>query len=208
MRWFDRRGRDYPWRRTNDPFRVLLAEMMLRRTRADQVEAVYRDFLRKYPDAKALAGASKKQVQELLYPLGLRWRIPAFKALAKELKERHGGKVPQTREELKQLPGVGEYVAGAVLSVAYGKREWIVDTNVVRLFRRYFGTETSREGRRDKHVIEIAKAFSQGKNPRKANLSMLDFSALVCAVRNPACPTCLLKADCCHAQKENGKKNA
>lgn len=196
MRWFKRKGRDYPWRQTSDPFRVLIAEMMLRRTRADQVKNVYEEFLRKYPDPNSLVGANRKQIRELLYPLGLRWRTPAFQILAKELKEKYECKVPQTRDELKKLSGVGEYVAGAVLSIAYGKREWIVDTNVVRLLSRYFGTKTSKEGRRDKHIIEIARGFASGRNPGKANLAMLDFSALVCTARSPACEKCPLRKSC------------
>jgi len=198
MRWFERWGREYPWRNTDDPYRVLMAEMMLRRTKADQVKGVYEQFMEEYPVPAMLADARKKDVEKILYPLGLKWRTPAFQLVAREVKEKYNSKVPETREELKGLPGVGDYVAGAVLSVAYRKKEWIVDTNVVRVFKRYFGVKTSKEGRRDRHIIEIAKFYASGKDPRRANLAILDFSALVCTARNPLCGECSLRNECAH----------
>ena len=194
--WYDKNKRIYPWRKTRDPFKVLIAEMMLRRTKADQVKPVYERLFKEYPDVKALSDAKNKKIEKILYPLGLKWRTPAFGLVAREVREKYHCKVPETREELTTLPGVGEYVAGAVLSVAYGKKEWIVDSNIVRLFGRYFGIKTSKEGRRDKHVIEMAKMYIACKNPRKTNLAILDFTALVCIPGQPKCAICLLKNNC------------
>jgi len=196
INWFKKNGRVYPWRQTNDPFRILIAEMMLRRTKADQVKSVYERLFAEYPDVEAVAKAGNKKLERILYPLGLKWRTPAFGLAARWVREKYDCKVPNTREELKSLPGVGDYVAGAVLSVAYNRKEWIVDSNIVRLFRRYFGIKTSKEGRRDKHVIEIAKIYVSCKIPRKANLAILDFTALICTPRNPKCERCPLKKEC------------
>jgi A/G-specific adenine glycosylase len=196
IRWFNKNQRSYPWRETQDPFRVLIAEMMLRRTKADQVKAVYERLFEEYPDVKTMAKAGNKELERILYPLGLKWRTPAFGLVAREVKEKYQCKIPEAREELTTLPGVGEYVAGAVLSIAYGKKEWIVDSNIVRLFKRYFGIKTSKEGRRDKHVVEIAKAYVSGKDPRKANLAILDFAALICLPRDPKCTDCPVSATC------------
>jgi len=199
MHWFDSKGRDYPWRETSDPFKVLVAEMMLRRTKADQVKTVYDRLFAEYPDVEAMAKAEDEKLEQILYPLGLKWRMPAFSLVAREVREKYECKVPETREELTTLPGVGEYVAGAVLSVAYGKKEWIVDSNIVRVFRRYFGVKTSKEGRRDKHVVEMARVYSSGRNPRKANLAILDFTALVCTPKSPNCERCPLSMSCQYA---------
>jgi len=196
IRWFNKNGRDYPWRETRDPFKVLIAEMMLRRTKADQVKQVYEQLFTEYPDVEAVANAEDKKLEQIFYPLGLKWRTPAFALVAREVRERYQCKIPETKQELITLPGVGEYVAGAVLSIAYGKKEWIVDSNIVRLFRRYFGVRTSKEGRRDKHVIEMAKIYASGRNPRKANLAILDFTALICTPRKPDCEKCALKRNC------------
>jgi len=196
MRWFNRHGRKYPWRETDDPFKVLIAEIMLRRTKADQVRIVYENLFKVYPDAKSLASAKSRDVERILYPLGLKWRTPAFVLVAKEINKKYRGEVPVSRQELISLPGVGDYVAGAVLSVVFRQKEWIVDSNIVRLFRRYFGIETSKEGRRDKHVIELAKIYASGQNPRKANLAILDISSLICKPFTPLCEKCTLNKGC------------
>lgn len=194
--WFYKYGRDYPWRHTEDPFRVLIAEIMLRRTKADQVKPVYITLLDRYPDVESLAGASDAQLEEILYPLGLKWRSPAFKLVAREIREKHNCRVPETREGLITLPGVGDYVAGAVLAIAFNKAEWMVDSNIVRLFKRYFGVDTSKEGRRDKHIVEMAKIYIKGEDPRGANLALVDFSALICTPREPKHSDCPLRENC------------
>ena len=196
LRWFNKNGRSYPWRETSDPFRVLIAEMMLRRTKADQVKKVYERLFKEYRDIRAMANAKNKKLEQILYPLGLKWRVPSFGLVARELKKKYRCEVPETREQLRALPGVGDYVAGAVLSIAYDKKEWIVDSNIVRLFKRYFGIKTSKEGRRDKHVIEVAKIYASGRKPRKANLAVLDFTALVCIPRRPHCEKCPVRRKC------------
>lgn len=196
IKWFESNQRKYPWRETSDPLKVLVAEMMLRRTKADQVKPVYEQFVREFPDVDKLAEAKKEKIEKILYPLGLKWRISAFGLVAREIREKYHCKVPEKREDLTMLPGVGDYVAGAVLSIGYNKKEWIVDSNIVRLFKRYFGIETSKEGRRDKHIIEMAKMYVSCKNPRKANLAILDFTAIVCTPLNPHCKSCPLKKKC------------
>jgi len=197
IKWFKKNGRAYPWRETDDPFRILIAEMMLRRTKADQVVPVYERFLKEYPDVDSLAGAKQEALEEILHPLGLKWRTPAFGMVARELREKYQSRIPETREELISLPGVGEYVAGAVLSIAYGKREWLVDSNIVRIFKRYFGIKTSKEGRRDKHVIQIAKFYASGRDPGRATMGILDINGLICKPGKPDCEKCPLIA-CCH----------
>ena len=198
--------RSYPWRDTKDPFKILIAEIMLRRTKADQVKMVYDRLFTEYPDIESMANAEEEKLEKILYPLGLNWRTPVFGLVAQEVKEKYQSKVPNTREELTALPGVGDYVAGAVLSIAYDKKEWIVDSNVVRLYKRYFGIKTSKEGRRDKHVIEISKIYSSGRNPKKANLAILDFCALVCTPKKQDCERCPL-ADRCYFIEKKSKSN-
>lgn len=197
INWFKKNGRVYPWRQTNDPFRILIAEMMLRRTKADQVTSVYKQFFKKYPDVNSLAQAKLNDLKKILYPLGLKWRIPAFRIMARHLRKKYKSRIPCNRQELTSLPGVGEYVAGALLSIAYRKKEWLVDSNIVRIFKRYFGIQTSKEGRRDKHVIEMARIYASGKDPAKATMGILDITALVCKPRKPDCQNCIL-TPCCH----------
>jgi len=197
--WYKKNGRLYPWRKEKDPFKVLIAEMMLRRTKADQVVPVYEQFCREFPNVETLARATRKDVENILRPLGLKWRVPAFTMMAREVVEKYHSRIPDNREGLISLPGVGEYVAGAVLSIAYGKNEWLVDSNIVRIFKRYFGIKTSKEGRRDKHVIEMAKIYVSGKEPGRATMGILDITALICKPRKPECEKCPLRIHCHYA---------
>jgi len=197
--WYKKNGRLYPWRKEKDPFKVLVAEMMLRRTKADQVVPVYEQFCREFPNVETLARATREDVENILRPLGLKWRVPAFTMMAREVVEKYHSRIPDNREGLISLPGVGEYVAGAVLSIAYGKNEWLVDSNIVRIFKRYFGIKTSKEGRRDKHVIEMAKIYVSGKEPGRATMGILDITALICKPRKPECEKCPLRIHCHYA---------
>jgi len=206
VEWYKKTGRTYPWRETDDPFRILIAEMMLRRTKADQVVPVYERFLKEFPDIDSLASAEQKDLEEILYPLGLKWRTPAFRMMAQEVRKKYQSRIPDTREKLISLPGIGEYVAGAVLAIAYGKNEWLVDSNIVRIFKRYFGIKTSKEGRRDKHVVEIAKIYASGRDPRRATMGILDITALVCKPRKPDCEKCPL-IDRCHYALSHKRQN-
>lgn len=196
LTWFRTNARDYPWRNTNDPFRLLIAEMMLRRTRADQVENVYINLFNKYPDVCSVAQAKPEDLMTLLYPLGLRWRVPAFQEVAQILVNKYDCKVPKDRTQLNDLPGVGEYVAGAVLSIAFNQKEWMVDSNIVRVYKRYFGIALSREGRRDKNVVHISQKYVSTDNPRNANLAILDFAANICGPLKPKHNLCTLKNTC------------
>ena len=196
VRWFKKNKRSYPWRATKQPFKLLIAEMMLQRTKADQVQIVYHDFFSHFKTPDDVAGANIGTLNRVLYPLGLRSRIKKFKECSKSLLNNFNGKVPVSRYEISKLPGVGDYVAGIVLSVAFNKKEWIVDSNVVRVFKRYFGILTSKEGRRDKHVIDIAKIYANCKEPRNANFALLDFAALICTPRSPEHERCPLSKNC------------
>lgn len=201
LAWFSKNAREFPWRRTSDPWKILIAEMMLQRTKASQAEVVYRDFFSKFKKPSDLVKAKPSLIRKTLLPLGLTWRIANFRLLAKHLLNRFNGRVPNTREELLSLPGVGQYVAGAVLSVAFRQREWIVDSNVVRVFKRFFGITTRREARRDKPVIHLAQLYSHSHHPREAHLALLDFAALICGVRKPLCFICPLRARCRYPNK-------
>jgi len=196
LHWFRVNGRKFPWRETRNPWEILIAEMMLRRTKANQVEKVYREFIKHFKTPRSLLRGSPNKIKTILNPLGLNWRQQNFFDLAKVLVNEFDSNIPTTREELKRLPGVGDYVAGAVLSVGFGKREWIVDSNVVRVFKRYFNLKTSNEARRDKFVIELAKEYIMTTKPKAANLAILDLSALICKPLNPCCQECPVKIGC------------
>jgi len=201
IHWFSTNERRYPWRETSDPFRILIAEMMLQRTKADQVVDVYNKFFSEFSRPEDVAKVGMKRLHKILYPLGLLWRVKNFKKVCQYLIKNFNGRIPENRAELIKMPGTGNYVSGMVLSVAFNKQEWAVDSNIVRIFKRYFGISTTKEGRRDRSVIEIARRYVTCTDPRRANLGVVDFTALVCTPRNPRCTECPFKRRCYHYSK-------
>jgi A/G-specific adenine glycosylase len=188
--------RDFPWRHRINPYRIMIAEFMLQRTRAEQVEPVYRQFLKRYPTVIPLSKAKIKEVTQYTKHLGIHWRAKHFISAVKFIIKEYKGRIPSNREKLLAIPGVGEYAAGAILTVAFQKPEWVIDSNIARFFNRYYGLGLQGEIRRKKGIIELSKQFFKYKNPRKLLFGILDFTALVCLPRNPLCTKCPLRRSC------------
>jgi A/G-specific adenine glycosylase len=205
--WFDRNGRSFVWRERREPFVVLIAEMLLKKTSANAVNQFLPHFLDRYGDVFALNNATFEELEGALAPLGLSaQRGKQLKSLARALVQSHDGVIPSERDKLLQLPGIGEYTAGAVLSFAYGKPEAIVDTNVARIIIRFYGIEPSRyEARRSPEVWEKAwqLADQKSKCSHKINWALLDLGALICRSRTPKCVDCPLKSDCAFVTLRN-----
>jgi A/G-specific adenine glycosylase len=178
----------------------MIAEFMLQRTRADQVEPVYKQFINRYPSIVSLSKAKIKNVVEFTKHLGMHWRAKHIIAAAKFIVKHYTGRIPSNREKLLEIPGVGEYVAGAILTVAFQKPEWVIDSNIARFLNRYYGLGLQGEIRRKKKIIELSKQFFNHKNPRKLLFAILDFTALLCLPRNPLCQSCHLKRKCKYTQ--------
>ena len=158
--WGRRNVRSFPWRTTSNPYHLLLAEMMLRRTNAKQVSPVFVETIRRFPDVDSLSRASAKHLREVLRPLGLAWRAENIRRMAKVLSAEFNLRIPKTYDELRQLPGVGDYVASAVCSFAYNKPLPIIDSNTVRVVGRYFGFRTNPDSRRSRRL--------RGPSPRRS----------------------------------------
>lgn len=196
LEWHKKATRSFPWRHDSDPYRVLMAEMMLRRTQARQVVPVYRNFIIQYPDAISLDQAPTEEVIAVLHPLGLGWRAANFKKLASELVIRHGGRVPKERSSLLALTGVGPYIAEAVRCFAFDEQATIVDTNTVRVAARYFGFQYNPESRRRKAVINAVSHLVDQHEPVCSNYALLDFAAIICQSHNPNHNDCPIAARC------------
>ena len=136
--WYRRHGRDLPWRRTTDPYAILVSEVMLQQTQVERVLEFYRRFLARFPTVAALAAAAVDDVLTAWQGLGYYRRARNLHLAAQQIMERHQGVFPDTFEEVAALPGVGRYTAGAVLCFAFGKRAPILDTNVQRVLERIF----------------------------------------------------------------------
>lgn len=198
LTWFSMRGREFSWRRTQDPYAVLLAELMLHRTQARQVEPVYRRFLEAYPTLRELAKATEADVKQALAPLGLDWRLARIIPMARLLIDQYHGEVPRNRDALLALPGVGPYIADAVRVLAYDDVAALVDTNTVRVAGRYFGFATHAESRRRQPVREAIALLVDTDHPRDSNLALLDLAALVCRSIHPLCGECPVARRCAY----------
>lgn len=202
LKWSQEHLRELPWRSTQDAFAVLVAELMLRRTRAEQVVPVFQQFMELFPDAFCLASAADADVERTVRSLGLSWRTPAFKQVARAVVERHGGRVPDSYQALIELPGVGDYVAAAVLVFAFGQQWLISDTNTARVACRYFGYPYGPESRRNAQVRKATELLVDPRNPAKSAGALLDFATFVCRARTPRCDQCPFHSSCEYANKQ------
>ena len=195
--WYERNRRSFPWRETEEPFAILLSEVLLQRTQASQVADHFDRILGALPNAEALAGTSNRRLRALLKPLGLSKRAATLKQMGRELVERFNGRVPETIDDLRTLPGVGPYIAAATACFAFGQRKAVVDANVVRVLARYFGINSQRaRPRDDKMVWERAQLLLPRSQSADYNRALLDFASLVCRPRRPLCGECPLRRRC------------
>ena len=198
LAWYARAGRDLPWRRTRDPYRVLVSEFMLQQTQVIRVAEYYPRFLERFPDLGTLARAPARAVREAWDGLGYYARARNLHALAKHVTRRHDGTLPDKPEELRELPGVGPYTAGAVASFAYEKPVPAVDTNVARVIRRVFFGRATGNLQRVTQLWRLAAALlpRSGKRAWKFNQAVMELGALICVARRPKCPECPVRSVC------------
>ena len=197
LAWFARAARDLPWRRTRDPYRVLVSEFMLQQTQVSRVAEFYPRFLARFPTLDALARASPRAVREEWDGLGYYARATNVHALARVVRREYGGKLPSEPDALRKLPGIGPYTAGAVAAFAYEKSVPAVDTNVARVIRRVFVGERGK-GKGERYVWQLAAGLvpKEGKRAWKFNQAIMELGALICVARKPKCPECPVRSEC------------
>jgi len=197
LRWYTRHGRDLPWRHTRDPYRILVSEMMLHQTQVDRVIPKYNEWLAVYPTFDALAAAPLEEIKKLWRPLGYNFRPERVHRIARYVVNELDGKLPSTFEKLIALPGIGRYTAGAILSFAFHQDAPIVDTNVRRLIQRIFGVHGNpKRTTVNKEIWHLAETLIPHGKAFIFNQALIDFGALICTARNPACPICSFKDLC------------
>jgi len=197
LAWFRQNGRNLPWRRTRDPYKILVSEVMLQQTQVERVREYYGRFLREYPTVRDLAAARPARVRESWDGLGYYARARNLHAAARTIVRRHNGRFPRQVEELQTLPGVGRYTAGAVASFAFDEPAPILDTNVRRVIGRVFvRRRAARPGVTERRLWGLAQAVIPDGDAWAMNQALMDFGATVCTARNPKCPGCPLRSLC------------
>ncbi|HXE80612.1 MAG TPA: hypothetical protein VNK41_07685 [Vicinamibacterales bacterium] len=197
LAWYRANGRDLPWRRTSDPYHILVSEVMLQQTQVERVLPKYREWLQKYPTLDALAAADEQEVAETWRPLGYNIRPHRLHAIAREAVARYGGTLPADEQTLRSFKGIGAYTAGAIRSFAFRQRAAIVDTNVARvLFRVFIGHGDAKANAMQRRLWTISKALVPRKHVFDFNQALIDFGALVCVARKPKCGACPMSKLC------------
>ena len=193
LAWYKRNARVLPWRKTRNPYAILVSEFMLQQTQVSRVLDYYPRFLKRFPTIGSLARSRPKAVMEAWDGLGYYARARNLHQLAKRVAET-GNRIPDDPVELRTLPGVGQYTAGAVACFAYEKPVPAVDVNVGRVLRRVF----LENGSREKDVVELAEKLvpKSGERAWRFNQALMELGALVCTARSPKCPECPVRSDC------------
>jgi len=195
--WYRRHGRDLPWRKTSDPYHILVSEIMLQQTQVDRVMPKYAEWLATYPTFGALAAAPDHDVIRTWYPLGYNIRPRRLQTIAREAVTKYAGRLPSDEATLLSFKGIGEYTAGAIRSFAFRERAAILDTNVARvLFRVFVGRGDPKTHAMKRHLWAISEALVPVRHAYDFNQGLMDFGATVCVARDPRCLVCPMAKEC------------
>jgi A/G-specific adenine glycosylase len=197
LAWYKRHGRDLPWRKTGDPYHILVSEIMLQQTQVDRVLPKYQEWLVKYPSFEALASAPEQEVTETWYPLGYNIRPRRLHSIAREAVTKYGGQLPADEATLRSFKGIGAYTAGAIRSFAFRERAAILDTNVARvLFRVFVGDGDPKSHAMKQHLWKVSEALVPNRHVFDFNQALMDLGAMICVARNPKCLVCPMAKSC------------
>jgi A/G-specific adenine glycosylase len=197
MRWYRRNKRDLPWRRTRDPYKVWVSEVMLQQTRVDVVTDYYRRWMRAFPSVRTLARAPLTRALKLWEGLGYYARARNLHRGAQYVMETFGGQLPRTVDGLMEIPGIGRYTAGAVASIAFDEPVSLVDGNVARVLARVFAIRDNvKQPATLKRLYGLADALVPATRPGDFNQALMELGALVCLPQQPRCGCCPLRSCC------------
>jgi A/G-specific adenine glycosylase len=205
--WYDLNKRTLPWRESGNPYFIWLSEIILQQTRVQQGITYYYKFIKAYPTVYHLAGVTEQEILKMWQGLGYYSRARNLYKTACLIVERHQGEFPNDYKELRKLPGIGDYTAGAIISLAFNKPHPAIDGNVFRVLSRFFGISTpinSGSARQEFH--ELAVSLLDRKSPGRHNQAMIELGALICLPRNPKCEICVI-GNGCHAFRTDSQQN-
>ncbi|MDD4356255.1 MAG: A/G-specific adenine glycosylase [Smithellaceae bacterium] len=197
LAWYKHHQRSLPWRKTNDPYRIWISEIMLQQTQVNTVIPYYQRFIKSFPDVRTLAAATLQDVLKAWENMGYYSRARNIHAASRIIVNQWGGRIPDKFEEIKTIPGIGEYTAGAILSIAYRQCVPAVDGNVRRIMSRLFAIHKPVDDPREqKNLRDLAALLVPAKHPGEFNQGLMDLGATVCRAKNPDCSRCPLTGLC------------
>jgi A/G-specific adenine glycosylase len=197
LAWYRKHGRDLPWRKTHDPYHILVSEIMLQQTQVHRVLPKYLEWIDKYPSFEALAAAPDDEVTQAWYPLGYNIRPQRLQSIAREAVGRFDGRLPSDEATLLSFKGIGHYTAGAIRSFAFRERAAILDTNVARVLARVFlGGGDVKDHATRRRLWTLSAALVPQRHVFDFNQALMDFGATVCVARKPQCAACPMRRQC------------
>jgi A/G-specific adenine glycosylase len=195
--WYGKHARDLPWRRSRDPYRVWISEIMLQQTQVATVWDYFERFISAFPDVLRLAAADEQHVLRLWEGLGYYRRARQLHAAARIIMAEFGGRLPSAVDELRKLPGIGRYTAGAIASIAFDQRAPILEANTIRLLSRLIGYRADPHSAEGQRVLwHFAETILPRKNVARFNQALMELGSLVCTPSEPDCPHCPLSGLC------------
>lgn len=205
--WYAKNGRNFPWRKKNaSKYEVVVVEVLLQRTRAETIAGFYHDFIKEYPSWKVLANAGENDLACFLRPIGLwRRRSVSLIALAQEMAKRNG-RFPRHREDIEALPGVGQYIANAILLFCYCKPQPLLDVNMARILERVFGPRQLVDIRYDPYLQKLSLEVVKCKKPREMNWAILDLAATICRSNFTRCNECPVRSICLYCSELDNRE--
>ena len=195
--WFKENGRSFPWRKEDlKSYELIIAEVLLQRTRAETVSNKYYSFIEKYSSWNDIDEAKTKELEIALKPFGLfRQKAKRLKMLAEEMADENK-ELPVVREELENIPLIGQYIASAIISYVHEEPAPLLDVNMARVLERFFGPRKLADIRYDPYLQKLSRKIIEHPEHQKINWAILDFASLICTKRNPNCENCPLSKKC------------
>lgn len=205
IKWSAKNSPEYPWRKTSDPYHIMVSEMLLRRTRASSVPVVYENFLKKFPTVSSLARSSLETIENIIKSLGMKSRSSKMKMAAKLIVEDYSGKFPSDEAELLAIVGKeSQYTVNAIRCFGLNQKVPIFDVNVKRIFERIYSIDFGKAPHKKKISWKIVSEVLPEKNIKQYNWALLDLGKAVCTPASPKCIICPLKSICDYASKKTG----
>jgi A/G-specific adenine glycosylase len=197
LSWYQTNGRDFLWRSPHaTSYQIVIGELLLQRTKAENVALVYKQFISSFSSWKKLSSASENEISRHISKLGLQnRRVLVLTSLSKVMIEKKG-RLPKNRNELEALPGIGQYIANAILTICHGKREPLLDINMARLLERFFGPRKLADIRDDPYLQELSRSILSKGDAITLNWAILDFASKICTKNNPIHLSCPIRNKC------------
>lgn len=198
VKWWDSNKINYPWREFKDPYKILLSEILLRKTNAEKVRNFLPIVLSELSSFNEISKMKKARLKKLLHPFGLQaHKSNELKKIAKNVKNKYSGIIPDDYDHLIELKGIGPYIANAILCFGFNQRRPILDTNVIRIYERSFNIKSNQNRpRTDKKLWEFSKSMLPKHKVKEFNYALLDFAKKICKPRKPLCGICAINSIC------------